>query len=115
MVDFFYASLQATPVVAVVIAFVTGILFSLSPCTFAMAPVVMGYVGGYSGNSKSSRLKGLVYSLSFVLGNAFILAILGATVSYIGGGITGQGVSVELFFYWHTNSNEHSLIRNIPI
>lgn len=84
MTNAFYTSLQGTPLIALLVAFATGILFTVSPCTFTMAPVVMGYVGGYAGNSANSRVKGFVYSSIFVLGNGLVLAVLGATVSYVG-------------------------------
>ncbi|KKM12087.1 hypothetical protein SY88_05295 [Clostridiales bacterium PH28_bin88] len=84
-----YTALQNTSVAAFWVVFFAGILFTLSPCTFSMVPVVVGYVGGYTGNSGVSRVKGFFYSLSFVLGNAFTLALLGATASYVGE-IVGQ-------------------------
>lgn len=66
------------------LVFAAGLLFTLSPCTLSMVPVVIGYVGGYSQGAKRSKLKGFTHSLFFVLGNATVLAVLGATVSYVG-------------------------------
>lgn len=78
------AGLQQSSGLAFLLVFAAGLLFTLSPCTLSMVPVVIGYVGGYSQGAKRSKLKGFTYALFFVLGNATVLAVLGGTISYVG-------------------------------
>ena len=75
-----------------VIIFVGGLITSLSPCTFTMIPIVIGYIGGFSQPSKS---KGFLLSLLFVLGLATTFSILGVVASLLGT-IFGQ---IGTFFY----------------
>jgi cytochrome c-type biogenesis protein len=81
-------SLSGNPFLAYLGVFVGGILSSSSPCVLATIPLVIGYVGGYSGGD---RRKALLYSLTFILGLSITFAILGAIASFIGGlfGVTG--------------------------
>ena len=64
-----------------------GFLSGLSPCTLPTAVMVVAYVGGYD---NSSRLKGFILSLSFVLGLSLTLAVTGAVVSMLGGLFLGS-------------------------
>lgn len=56
------------------ISFIGGILASLSPCSLAMVPLIMGYVGGYS---KESTLKIFVQLVFFIIGTAIVFATIG--------------------------------------
>ena len=58
-------SISAKPFLAYLGVFVGGILSSSSPCVLAAIPLVIGYVGGYSGGD---HRKALLYSLTFILG-----------------------------------------------
>jgi cytochrome c-type biogenesis protein len=82
-------SLSGNPALAYLGVFVSGILSSSSPCVLATIPLVIGYVGGYSGGD---RRKALVYSLTFILGLSVTFTILGAIASFIGGlfGVVGR-------------------------
>lgn len=82
-------SLSGNPFLAYVGVFVGGILSSSSPCVLATIPLVIGYVGGYSGGD---RRKALLYSLTFILGLPITFTILGAIASFIGGlfGVTSR-------------------------
>jgi len=82
-------SLGGNPFLAYLGVFVGGILSSSSPCVLATIPLVIGYVGGYSGGD---RRKALLYSLTFILGLSITFTILGAIASFIGGlfGVTGR-------------------------
>ena len=75
-------SLSGNPLLAYLGVFVGGILSSSSPCVLATIPLVIGYVGGYSGGD---RRKALLYSLTFILGLSITFTILGAIASFIGG------------------------------
>jgi cytochrome c-type biogenesis protein len=82
-------SLSGNPLLAYLGVFVGGILSSSSPCVLATIPLVIGYVGGYSGGD---RRKALLYSLTFILGLSITFTILGAIASFIGGlfGVAGR-------------------------
>ncbi len=82
-------SLSGNPLLAYLGVFVGGIISSSSPCVLATIPLVIGYVGGYSGGD---RRKAMLYSLTFVLGLSITFTILGAIASFIGGlfGVTGR-------------------------
>ena len=82
-------SLTENPLLAYFGVFLGGILSSSSPCVLATIPLVIGYVGGYSGGD---RRRALLYSLTFILGLSITFTILGAVASFIGGlfGVTGR-------------------------
>ncbi len=82
-------SLSGNPALAYLGVFIGGIISSSSPCVLATIPLVIGYVGGYSGGD---RRKAMLYSLTFVLGLSITFTILGAIASFIGGlfGVTGR-------------------------
>ena len=56
------------------ISFVGGVIASVSPCSLAMLPVIVGYVGGYS-NEKPSKT--FVQLLFFIIGSAIVFSIFG--------------------------------------
>lgn len=74
-------SIAGSLVVALPLIFIAGVVTSFSPCILSMIPVLVGYVGGYSNNS---RLKGFWMSLSFILGLGITFAILGVTAAAFG-------------------------------
>ena len=82
-------SLTENPLLAYFGVFLGGILSSSSPCVLATIPLVIGYVGGYSGGD---RRKALLYSLAFIVGLSITFTILGAIASFIGGlfGVSGR-------------------------
>src|SRR5512134_395819 len=82
-------SVSQNPLYAFLGVFVGGLLSSSSPCVLATIPLVIGYVGGYSGGD---RRKALLYSLTFILGLSITFTILGAIASVVGGlfGVTGS-------------------------
>jgi cytochrome c-type biogenesis protein len=59
--------IAAYPVAAAATALVAGVASSLSPCTVAAVPLVVGYVGGYA---DGSRRRAFLFSGVFVLGLA---------------------------------------------
>src|SRR4030066_1731526 len=75
-------SFSGNPFLAYLGVFLGGILSSSRPCVLATIPLVIGYVGGYSGGN---RRKALLYSLVFILGLSLTFTILGAVASLIGG------------------------------
>jgi cytochrome c-type biogenesis protein len=72
------------------LSFLGGLVASLSPCSLAMLPIIVGYVGGYS---KENPLKTLVQMMFFVLGTSIVFSVIGIIcaitgkvfVSFLGG------------------------------
>jgi cytochrome c biogenesis protein CcdA len=81
------------PLVAYLAAFAGGILSSASPCVLAMVPLVIGYVGGYTGGDPKHAL---IYSASFVLGLSVTFTLLGVAASFVGGLLGGIGDTLYL-------------------
>jgi len=73
--------IQNQPGMAFIAVFLGGIVSASSPCVLAAIPLVIGYVGGYSGGS---RAKAALYSLVFILGLAMTFTLLGAAASAMG-------------------------------
>jgi cytochrome c-type biogenesis protein len=61
--------------------FVGGLISAASPCVLAAIPLIIGYVGGYSG---SDRKQAALYSLVFILGLSITFTALGAAASAMG-------------------------------
>jgi len=61
--------------------FIGGLISAASPCVLAAIPLIIGYVGGYSGGDKK---KAAVYSLVFILGLSITFTVLGAAASAMG-------------------------------
>lgn len=73
--------LAAYPLIAFGLVFAAGVVSSASPCALATVPLVVGYVGGHAGDSKS---RAFFYSLAFVLGLASTFTALGAAAALLG-------------------------------
>ncbi len=65
--------------------FLLGFLTSLTPCVYPVIPLVMGFIGSFSGGSKR---RGFTLSLVFVLGLAIVYSVLGV-VAAMGGAMLG--------------------------
>lgn len=73
------------------LSFLGGLVASFSPCSLAMLPLIIGYVGGYS---EGKSVKTLLQMMFFVLGSAVVFSIIGIIcaltgkvfASFIGGG-----------------------------
>ena len=63
------------------LALVAGVLTSITPCALSSVPLVIGYVGGTSGNEPKRAFR---LSIVFSLGMAFTFTILGTTASLLG-------------------------------
>ena len=71
---------------AVALAYVGGILSSLTPCIYPMIPITIGVVGGIQTQHEERNKRGIfTRGLAYVLGMAIIYAFLGVLA-----GITGQ-------------------------
>lgn len=63
------------------ISFLGGLLASVSPCSLAMLPIIIGYVGGYS---DSSPAKIFMQMLFFVFGSSLVFATIGVICAVTG-------------------------------
>ncbi|MBM4287716.1 MAG: cytochrome c biogenesis protein CcdA [Deltaproteobacteria bacterium] len=72
---------QNNPALAFGASYLGGMLATASPCILASIPLVIGFVGGYAGSSKKQAF---LYSLTFVVGLAIVMSILGAIASLMG-------------------------------
>jgi cytochrome c-type biogenesis protein len=75
------ALIAAYPVAAAATALLAGLASSVSPCTVAAVPLVVGYVGGYA---DGSRQRAVAYSASFSLGMALAFTTIGLAVALAG-------------------------------
>jgi cytochrome c-type biogenesis protein len=84
--------MQARPVLAYGASYLGGVIATASPCILASIPLVIGYVGGYAGDSKRQAL---IYSLTFVVGLALVMTVLGAMAALMGTMFGDVGI------YWY--------------
>jgi cytochrome c-type biogenesis protein len=83
-------ALQSISLLAFGIVFAAGFAMGLAPSTYALYPVIAGYVAGEE--AERSGRRGLILSLAFVLGTATVDAALGALFGLIGG-VVIEGVA----------------------
>lgn len=75
------ALIAAYPLAAATTALLAGLASSVSPCTVAAVPLVVGYVGGYA---DGSRRRAIAYSAAFALGMALAFTLIGLAVALAG-------------------------------
>lgn len=63
------------------VSFLGGLLASISPCSLAMLPIIIGYVGGYS-NENPAKI--FLQMLFFVFGSSIVFATLGIICAVTG-------------------------------
>lgn len=81
MLNDIQAIIQNNHGLAFLAVFVGGLVSAASPCVLAAIPLIIGYVGGYSGGDKK---KAAIYSLVFILGLSITFTVLGAAASAMG-------------------------------
>lgn len=67
-----------------ILVYLGGIITSISPCILTMIPVTVGYIGGYSEEKESSKVRGFILSLTFVLGLSTTFALFGLVAVSLG-------------------------------
>ena len=67
--------------VMLIISFLGGILASISPCSLAMLPLIIGYVGGYS---KETPYRTFLQLCCFILGPAIVFTVIGTICAITG-------------------------------
>lgn len=63
------------------LSFIGGLIASVSPCSLAMLPIIIGYVGGYS---KEKPAQTFVQLLFFIIGSAIVFSIIGIVCALTG-------------------------------
>jgi cytochrome c-type biogenesis protein len=73
------------PLVAIPALFLGGVLTSLNPCIYPMIPITAAIVGGQEiGSVKTSRLRPVLLTLTYVLGLAALYSVLGVVAGMTG-------------------------------
>ena len=65
----------------ILVSFFGGVLASVSPCSLAMLPIVIGYIGGYGDNDDKKIFWQL---MSFILGSALVFSAIGVICAVTG-------------------------------
>lgn len=81
-----YIQSSNMPILIILVSFIGGVIASLSPCSLGILPIIIGYVGGYS-HEKNFRL--FVQLLSFSVGVALLLTIVGIICALTGKAFAG--------------------------
>ena len=77
--------LSASPLIALPVLFIAGVLTSLTPCIYPMIPITAAIVGGQSvGEAAPSRLRTVLLTLTYVVGLALAYATLGVIAGLTG-------------------------------
>ncbi len=72
---------QVTWYILLLASFIGGVLASLSPCSLAMLPLIIGYVGGYS---KETPFRTFLQLCCFILGTAIVFTTIGIACALTG-------------------------------
>lgn len=67
--------------IMLIISFLGGLLASVSPCSLAMLPIIIGYVGGYS---EGTPFRTFLQMLFFVFGSSIVFATIGVICALTG-------------------------------
>jgi len=73
--------MQTRPILAYGASYMGGVVATASPCILASIPLVIGFVGGYAEGRKKQAF---FYSVTFVVGLALVMSILGAMAALMG-------------------------------
>jgi thiol:disulfide interchange protein DsbD len=74
------SSFSASPLLGLAVSFLAGVVVSLSPCILPLIPITLSIIGA---TSVSSRRKGLIVSLIFVLGIATTYTVFGVLAALL--------------------------------
>ena len=88
------------PLLAILLAFVGGVLASFTPCSYPMIPITVAFIGG---KTEGRRWRGFVLASVYVFGLAIVYSLLGAFAALSG----------RLFGALTSNSWTYLLVGNI--
>ena len=93
------AYLQGSVGLAFLAAYLGGVVISFTPCTYPLIPVTVGFIGAQKATTK---LRGFLLSLFYVLGLSVTYAALGA-VAALSGRLFGQMQTTPLVYFLMAN------------
>lgn len=77
--------LSTSPLAAIPLLFLAGVLTSLTPCVYPMIPITIAIVGGENlGAAEGSRWRALRLTMAYVVGLALVYAALGLLAGMTG-------------------------------
>ena len=79
---YFQSALSEQSALIVLFSFLGGVASTLLPCTVAMLPILIGYMGGYAQTNNKQAV--LTQSLLFVVGLAIMMTLLGLIAGGLG-------------------------------
>jgi cytochrome c-type biogenesis protein len=86
LIDNLHFYIQGSVLLAFLAAYVGGILVGLTPCTYPLIPITVGFIGA---QGSPSRLRGFLLSICYVTGLAVTYSVMGA-VAVLSGRLFGQ-------------------------
>jgi cytochrome c-type biogenesis protein len=95
-------ALGSSPLTAIPLLFVAGLLTSLTPCVYPMIPITVALVGRESMGASVSKWRPLALTLSYVTGLALVYALLGL-VAGMSGTIFGTISSNPWLYFLQAN------------
>jgi cytochrome c-type biogenesis protein len=95
-------ALANSPLSAIPLLFLGGLLTSLTPCVYPMIPITVALVGQESLGAKASKWRPLLLTLSYVVGLAIVYAILGV-IAGMSGSIFGSISSNPWLYFLQAN------------
>lgn len=81
MLDLIIKGIEDSSLLSIPLAYIGGVLASLTPCVYPMIPIVLGIIGA---STIDKRTKGLTLSLSYALGLSLVYAVFGMLASLTG-------------------------------
>ncbi len=94
------SQLSSSPIIAVPLLFLAGVLTSLTPCIYPMIPITAAIVGGHSvGEVKAPRSRTIVLTLTYVAGLAIVYAMLGVLAGMTGTMFGTVSTNPWLYFF----------------
>lgn len=67
--------------ILLITSFIGGVIASISPCSLAMLPLIIGYVGGYS---KETPFRTFLQLCCFIFGTAIVFTLIGIACALTG-------------------------------
>jgi cytochrome c-type biogenesis protein len=95
-------ALGSSPLTAIPLLFLGGLLTSLTPCIYPMIPITVALVGQESIGPARSKWRPLLLTLSYVVGLALVYAILGV-IAGMSGSIFGSISSNPWLYFLQAN------------
>lgn len=76
-------ALHHTPIAAIGLLFIAGVVTSLTPCIYPMIPITAAVIAGSAGE-RSTRARTVLLTLTYVLGLALLYSIMGLIAGMTG-------------------------------